>query len=123
MTALRLGPVIGRIGGAKIEAREVSRSGMVGPGEMHEIFAVDVPEGKAYMVVVSGTMTYDGREQSSTPQLRIGSKTASMTSTDPQILDLGCLAGPGTTSITVESRAQQTDASFDGTVYWLEIDA
>lgn len=119
MSNLVLGPIIGKLGGGtEINAIPVNFVSSSGTGVKH-VVDVPVPEGVTARVVVVGSTGGIFSSTSSWPMLIIGGQNIG-----PYYDHVGgsaTVTGPAVVEVSRRSTSSGYDPSFDGVVYWWEV--
>ena len=120
MSNLALGPVIGKLGGgAEINTIPVDFVSPTGTGLKH-VVDVPVPAGATARVVVVGSTGSMGSNESSWSVLIIGGQ--SIGRYYDHVGGSATVTGPTSVEIDKRTTSSLYDPSFDGVVYWWEVD-
>lgn len=117
MTTLRLGPVIGTLGGSKIETVEVDVAASGSSGSSEVIFEAEVPDGETWLVAVEGTLSVNSSSSSNRPALGFPGRS----STDVSGPVGRSIVTTETTRLELLRRSGIGQDRFVGTVYVVKL--
>ena len=120
MSDLQLGPVVGRLGGgAEVNAIPVNFVSSSGTG-VKDVVDVPVPAGVTAQVVVVGSTGGISSSSRSWPRLIIGGQNIGRYY--DSVGGSATVTGPTVVEAERTTTSSLYDPSFDGTVYWWEVD-
>lgn len=111
MSALRLGPVIGTLGGSKVETIDVDATASGGRNSVSTVHTLDVPAGEPCLVAVHGHMT--AASNSNPPSLGFSGESGAM-AVGPTGL---ATVGSGQVTLQITRGASNSEDRFVGKLY------